>query len=118
MLHNCLRNITEQRIDAFTNAGLACAKACEKKPYLLIEYSRIYLVPELAPYYTRSLLRMKDAVVDAYRYGMPMGDPSRVHISTSVRSATAKGFGRSNFYSDEASARTAIRQAQSKPTAR
>lgn len=105
---------TEERIDAFSDAGLACAKACTKKPYLLIEYSRIYLVPELAPYYARSILRMKDAVVDAYRYGLPMGDPMRVHISASVRSATAKGFGRSNFYPDEGAARAAIKQAQSK----
>src|SRR5215831_19490960 len=98
---------SKERISAFSDYGVRCARECPNKPYLLVDYTRIVLVPELVHYYARSLLKMKGLVIDAYRYGIQSGDPARVHISASVRSATGRGFGRSNFYPDEASARAA-----------
>jgi hypothetical protein len=103
---------TEERIDAFSDYGVSCALACTRKPYLLVDYSRIFLEPMLAQHYSRSILKMKGIVVDAFRYGMGRADPNRVHISVSVRSATAKGFGHSNFFPNQESARAAIRELQ------
>ena len=82
---------------------------CPRKPYLLVNFGNLHIRANMAKVYAKNIARFQSMLLGTYRYGMP---PTFTGVAVALGNLQLAA--PANIFSDERSAREAIRLAKTK----